>query len=565
MVRGRYAHARPKRPRSWVRLTGWCFLTLIVLAIAGVVTGYELDSRSHKGEVLRQVSLAGEDVSGMTKSELDVVVGRLGSRVSTAPVQIDAPGGGFSTNAGALGLGVNGPATERRVMKARHGDWPGSGMWAWLQSFLRPQHLSAVITVDAGSVTSTLAAHDPGQRLPVEPEVKGDTTGFMVVPGKTGTGMDAAGLVAALPLAVDHSLDPVRVSATRRTLSPHSSDDDARRLAALAGQQVSKPLPVTAGALSMKIPVPTLWSWVHSQPSPSGLRLAVDPALAQAGLAKLLPNAGPAPADTRFDVQGGAIQVAAPGTDGQSCCADGAAALIDKALFGGAFPTPQDPPLALPLKATPPRIPADLVAKLGISQVIGTFTSSYDPGQPRVTNIQRIAQLTQGYVMLPGETLSLNGVVGPRTTAKGFVAAQAIVAGQNYGTDVGGGIAQYASALLNAAYAGGLDILEYQSPSLHDPHEPLGREATISYPMPDLKLRDSTPYGVVIWNSYTDTSITVTLYSTGYATGAQTSQRTTNQGACQKVHTVRTRTYTTGKTATDSLDAFYYPGPGLPC
>jgi vancomycin resistance protein YoaR len=257
--------------------------------------------------------------------------------------------------------------------------------------------------------------------------------------------------------------------------------------------------------------------------------------------------------------------VAAPGTDGQTCCAEGAVALIDKALFGGAFPTPQDPPLALPLKATPPRVPADLVPKLGISQVIGTFTSSYDPGQPRVTNIQRIADLLQGYVILPGETLSLNGVIGPRTAAKGFVPAQAIVAGQNYGTDVGGGISQFASALLNAAYAGGLDILEYQSPSLHDPHEPLGREATISYPMPDLKLRDSTPYGVVVWSSYTDTSITVTLYSTGYATGAQTSQRITNQGACQKVHTVRTRTYTTGKTATDSLDAFYYPGPGLPC
>ncbi len=47
----------------------------------------------------------------------------------------------------------------------------------------------------------------------------------------------------------------------------------------------------------------------------------------------------------------------------------------------------------------------------------------------------------------------------------------------------------------------------------------------MSFPTPDLKLRNSTPYGVVIWNSYTDTTITVTLYSTGYATGAQTAQQ----------------------------------------
>ena len=39
----------------------------------------------------------------------------------------------------------------------------------------------------------------------------------------------------------------------------------------------------------------------------------------------------------------------------------------------------------------------------------------------------------------------------------------------------------------------------------------------------------------------------------------------TPSGACQKVHTVRTRTYVSGKTATDGLDAFYYPGPGLAC
>jgi vancomycin resistance protein YoaR len=171
----------------------------------------------------------------------------------------------------------------------------------------------------------------------------------------------------------------------------------------------------------------------------------------------------------------------------------------------------------------------------------------------------------RGWVMLPGETLSLNTIVGPRTVAKGFVPAQAIVAGQRYGTDVGGGIAQFASALLNAAYVGGLDITGFSSPSLHDPNEPLGREATISFPTPDLKLRNSTSYGVVVWTSYTDTTITVTLYSTGYATGAQTAQQVTPVGACQRVHTTRTRTYTTGKTVVDSLDAFYYPGAGLNC
>ena len=143
--------------------------------------------------------------------------------------------------------------------------------------------------------------------------------------------------------------------------------------------------------------------------------------------------------------------------------------------------------------------------------------------------------------------------------------AQAIVAGQNYGTDVGGGISQYASALLNAAYVGGLDITGYQSPSLHDPHEPLGREATISFPTPDLKLRNSTPVRrrhleLLYRHHHHRHPVLHRLRHRGPDRPAGHPS-----GACQKVHTVRTRTYTTGKTATDSLDAFYYPGPGLPC
>jgi vancomycin resistance protein YoaR len=543
----------------------WTGAIVVVLAAAGVMIGYALDGRSHTGRVLRHVSFAGQDVSGMSRSELDSVIGPLATRVGAAPVQIDAPGGGFTTTAQELGVRVDTAASAARVMGTGRQGWIGSRFWSWLNSWTGSRHLSPVVVVDAARVSSTVAARDPGHRLPVEPQVKGDAAGFVVVPGQTGSGIDTAAITAALPQAVETGLDPVRVSATRRTLFPHSTDADARRLAAQAGQQVSRALPVVAGNLTIKIPVATLWSWVRSQSTPSGLSLVVDPATTMAGLAQLLANAGPAPVDTRFAVQAGAIQVATPGTDGEICCAPQAATLIDQALFGGAFPTPQDPPLALPLQAVPPRIPTSLVPKLGISQVIGTFTSSYTAGEPRVANIHRIADIVRGWVMLPGEALSLNTIVGPRTVANGFVPAQSITAGQRYGTDVGGGIAQFASALLNAAYVGGLDITGFSSPSLHDPNEPLGREATISFPTPDLKLRDSTPYGVVVWTSYTATTITVTLYSTGYATGAQTAQRVTKVGACQRVQTVRTRTYTTGKTVVDSLDAFYYPGSGLNC
>ena len=63
--------------------------------MAGIVVGYGFDGRSHAGRVLRQVSLAGQNVSGMTKQGTGRGH-RTGSatRVGNTQVEIDAPGGG---------------------------------------------------------------------------------------------------------------------------------------------------------------------------------------------------------------------------------------------------------------------------------------------------------------------------------------------------------------------------------------------------------------------------------------------------------------------------------------
>ena len=107
--------------------------------------------------------------------------------------------------------------------------------------------------------------------------------------------------------------------------------------------------------------------------------------------------------------------------------------------------------------------------------------------------------------------------------------------------------------LFNARSSAGSTIAEYQSHSEYIDRYPYGREATISWPNPDLKIKNTTPYGVLIWTSYTDTSLTVTLYSTRFVTGEQTDQTKTPDGPCTRVSTERTRTYVDGHTAVDHV------------
>ena len=141
------------------------------------------------------------------------------------------------------------------------------------------------------------------------------------------------------------------------------------------------------------------------------------------------------------------------------------------------------------------------------------FTTYHDPTGARITNIHRMADLVRGAVIAPGETFSINDHVGERTAEKGFVPAGAIRDGKHV-EEVGGGVSQFATTMFNAAYFAGLQIDSSQAHSEYFDRYPRGREATMGFPAPDLRFTNDTPYGIMIWTSYTDSSLTITLYST---------------------------------------------------
>ncbi len=55
----------------------------------------------------------------------------------------------------------------------------------------------------------------------------------------------------------------------------------------------------------------------------------------------------------------------------------------------------------------------------------------------------------------------------------------------------------------------------------------------MSYAGPEFEIENNTPYGVLIWPTYTETSITVHLYSTRFATGrADGAEHRAQRGSC---------------------------------
>jgi len=165
----------------------------------------------------------------------------------------------------------------------------------------------------------------------------------------------------------------------------------------------------------------------------------------------------------------------------------------------------------LELATVEPELTTAEARALGVTHLIGTFTTYHDCCAPRVTNIHRIADIVDGHILEPGEQFSVNEVVGERTTDKGFVPAPGIYQGE-LRDEIGGGVSQFATTTFNAVFFAGLQLDAFNAHSLYISRYPLGREATLNFPTIDLAFTNDTAHGLFIDMSYSDTAVTTAIY-----------------------------------------------------
>lgn len=153
----------------------------------------------------------------------------------------------------------------------------------------------------------------------------------------------------------------------------------------------------------------------------------------------------------------------------------------------------------------------DVPAQKKIERV-SSFTTHFACCQPRVTNIRTMARAVDGYVVMPGETFSIDELIGPRTSSKGYVPAPYLIRGEGACCAVGGGVSQFGTTIHNAVFWGGYQIDEHQPHSGWISRYPLGIEATLVYRSIDFKFTNDTTTPVYIETSSSSTSVTVELW-----------------------------------------------------
>jgi hypothetical protein len=147
-----------------------------------------------------------------------------------------------------------------------------------------------------------------------------------------------------------------------------------------------------------------------------------------------------------------------------------------------------------------PKVSRDFVEQIAIGEPLARFQTWFSrkgDQETRAKNIDTATARLDGVVLLPGELFSFNAAVGPRTETNGFSKGWEIFKGEMV-EGVGGGTCQVASTLHAAALLAGFDIIERLPHSRPSAYITMGLDATVVYPIVDLKLRNPFDFPVVV-------------------------------------------------------------------
>ena len=329
--------------------------------------------------------------------------------------------------AGDLGLTVDKEATTAAIL-----DESGGNPLAWVQSFFSTTDVPVKYDVSEAAVALKLVeVQGADLTAPAEPIVALGANGeFAVTPGRAGSGIDSEGAGRAScrrPRPRAAPARPIEVDAPPTDVSPTFTDDEAQALATKANDMTAAGLTLKADQTTVKVEPAQLRTWVIQAPvgeDREDMGLAIDSTKVNTDLPALFEAAGLSadPVDASFDLQNGA-PVVIPAKNGVSCCGEDAPTKVWTALNEGTAE------VTLEAKVVEPELTTEKANALGITQPVGGsrgfqsgpeiagpapgFTTYYDPGQPRVTNIHRMADIVRGTLVLPGETFSINDKVGP--------------------------------------------------------------------------------------------------------------------------------------------------------
>lgn len=490
---------RRRSTRLTVRRAALAGGLLVVLALVVGLVYSGSSSRLADG-----TAIAGVDVGGLSSAQARALLEERAAAVEKVPVRFTAGGRSWELAPSQLGIRVDWAAAVEVAEAEGDGFGPMRGYRR-----LHTRLFGAEVTPAVAVFESVLdyAVKDVAKavdRPAVEASLRRTGLDVRVVAGRSGIELDRALAAETIvrSLAAFERGTPVALPTVRT--EPKVTPADLAGAAERA--RVALSAPVTLAVAQKRIRLPR-WRIAKLLRLPSGG--AVEPAIAgkaaDAWFASLQRSVNRPARDATFRVVPGGIRVV-PDAPGRSLDVAGAAELIRRAAFSA-----ERRLVTLPLVVTPAERTTAEAKAMGITGVVGSYTTTYGGTPGRLENVRLVSELIDGTLIAPGATFSFNDTTGERNADKGFQEAPVIINGELQ-SGIGGGVCQVSTTVFNAAFEAGLPIGRRTNHALYISHYPLGRDATVNYPDLDLTFSNDTGSWMLLRAFVNPGALTVNLY-----------------------------------------------------
>lgn len=460
---------------------------MLAAAAFGVVAFLERD------RIPRGTSIGGVNVGGLTEEEARDALRNAARERVERPIRLAARGGYLVTTGRALGA-------EPLVDEALAAALEASAIDRVLARVGLRDGADANLEYRLAPVRAARLGNRIDRRFgspPRDAEVVVEDDALRVVEARPGTAVDRRALRRALrtlPRSIRFSIEPA---------APVVSTEEAEIAAGRIERLLEEPRRVRFADATSTLTPTRLRALVRTERRDGGLTVKLDAKGLAASLRLRLGRYEVPARDASFAVNGNRARVV-PSRPGRALDLERIARSLTSNLASTVH-------LAR-FTVAQPSFTTKQAEALGITELVSEFTTYYPCCAPRVTNIQRGAQIMDGTIVRPGERFSLNEALGKRTRERGFVEAPQIFNGRLEDA-VGGGVSQIATTTYNAAFFAGVQIIEHQPHEFYISRYPMGREATVSWGGPELIWRNDWPAAILV-KAYADSdSITVRLYS----------------------------------------------------
>lgn len=520
--------SRRDLPKQIVAALSGGFALFILITLVWTA-GYQL---TYAGRVFPGVSVAGVDLSGLSRNEAALKLSQTLSYANTGKILFRDGDRVWVASPAELGMVFDPTASANAAYD--HGR--RGGLLAALSGQVSARGLGAdvspVVIFDQRVAYAYLQNIAAQINQPVaEAVLRVDGANVIAEPGRLGRSLNLDATLIYLGAQLQSFRDgevPLVIHETAPRLLDVAPQAELARI--MLSQSFTMNLPNSGigdpGPWTFDVPVLAnmlAFNLVEAGGAPQ-MQVGLDPKALRRSLGDLKVLVDRLPRDARFvfNESNGQIEPISASTVGRVMDVEASILAINEALQRGEHSA------SLVVAEQQPAVRDTATgAELGVTQLVAEQTTYfYGSSEARIQNIVTAAGQYHGLLVAPGETFSMGSVLGDVSLENGYAEALIIYGGRTI-KGVGGGVCQVSTTLFRTVFLAGFPVVERYSHAYrvsyyemdrsgHVDTNLAGMDATVYFPLVDFKFQNDTPHWMLM-ETYVNVSartLTWKIYST---------------------------------------------------